>query len=397
MIFAQTKISPFDIFVIFFRLGCTSFGGPVAHLGYFHEEFVVKRQWIQEQQFADLVAICQFLPGPVSSQIGMAIGMKKAGIGGALFAWLGFTLPSAIIMILFGMGISHVHSPEIQGFLHGIKIAAVVVVAFALYSMATKLCPDRNRATIAGITVAILALWNGYGNQVVCILVGGILGAFALKSRNETEYHSLGIKHNKKIAIILLSLFFLLLVFLPIASRWTELSWIRWIDSFYRIGSLVFGGGHVVLPLLKEEIVSSGWLTNESFMVGYGLAQTIPGPMFSIAGYLGSASSSPPNGIIGGILGLVFVFLPAFLLIIGILPFWEKIYHNKRIQTAMDGVNAVVVGLLLAAFYDPVWTSAISNMKDFSLFCLGGLLISYWKTSSWKIVAICCILGNWIY
>jgi chromate transporter len=385
-----------EVFFIFLKLGCTSYGGPIAHIGFFQEEFVSRRKWLDEKKYADIVSLCQFLPGPASSQIGMTIGQLRAGFFGAVFAWLGFTMPSAIIMILFALGVTNFPEYLNEGILHGFKIAAVAVVAQALWQMSIKLCPDKERMSIAIGSAIFVIFFPVALAQILVILMGAFVGKFFLP---QTKILSIEPKENARYPLfsyICIFLFFSILVLSPLIVKFYPLGSLKLFDSFYRVGSLVFGGGHVVLPLLKQEVVSSGWVSNESFLAGYGVAQTIPGPLFAFAAFLGAASSLYPHGWIGGLLALVSVFLPSFLLVLGVYPFWEKFRQNKFLQNALSGINASVVGLLLAAFYNPVWTSAIFNSIDFALLCFLFLLLMFWKIPSWGIVVIAALLGIWI-
>ncbi len=374
------------VFLLFLRLGLTSFGGPVAHLGYFREEFVARRRWLSERSYADLVALCQFLPGPASSQVGMALGMTRAGFPGALAAWAGFTLPSAIIMTLFGMGLSTWGGAFPPGLLHGLKIVAVAVVAQAVWGMARKLCVGLARIAITAISTCVVLQWPTALGQVGVILMAALAGVILFKPVRDIAHDSLPITLSRRVGSVLLIVFFALLIGLPIAlqvwpNRSLELS-----NAFYRAGSLVFGGGHVVLPLLQSAVVPSGWVTNDAFLAGYGVAQALPGPLSTFAAFLGASMNSPPNGWIGASLCLVAIFLPSFLLVFGALPFWEQLRRSAHTQTALAGVNAAVVGLLLAALYHPVWTSAILKPTDFVLAMLALLALMYWKLPPWLVV-----------
>ena len=377
-----------EVFLIFLRLGLTSFGGPVAHLSYFHDEFVKNKKWINEHSYAELVALCQFLPGPASSQVGMAIGLNRAGILGAILAWIGFTIPSAIILVLFGLGITHYNLGLHQSWLHGLQIVAVPVVAQAILNMWKKLCPDNERILIALGSTAIIFYFNSAYTQVLVLIMAGALGAYFLKSLAFLPHSPLQKSLSKKTGTFILLTFFILLIFLPILRATYPDQMLNLFDSFYRAGSLVFGGGHVVLPLLESEVVPTGWVSRELFMAGYGLAQAIPGPLFSFSAYLGSVSSIMPNGLNGATICLVAAFLPSFLLIAGVLPFWEKIRSFPRIKQSMLGINAAVVGILLSAFFGTVWPSAIFSAKDFLIALIGFLLLEYWKLSSWIVVLI---------
>ena len=372
----------------FFKLGLTSFGGPVAHLGYFREAFVTRRKWLGEKAYADLVAMCQFLPGPASSQVGMALGMLRAGFPGAVAAWVGFTLPSALAMILFAYGIADLDMATQGKWLHGLKVAAVAVVAQAVWGMAKSLCPDRNRASVA-ILSAILALaWPTALGQISAIVAGGMLGWRYFAAAGVAPGQADPVRFSRRLGLLLLAIFFLLLVLLPVLAAVVPQPWLQITDSFYRSGALVFGGGHVVLPLLQAEVVPSGWLSNDQFLAGYGAAQAVPGPLFTFAAFLGTAMGFGPSGWLGGIIALVAVFLPSFLLVAGVLPFWQTLRVRPIAQSILQGVNAAVVGLLVAAFYHPVWTSGILSAHDFILALSAFGLLTFWKMPSWLVVLL---------
>jgi len=374
-----------EVFLTALRLGLTSFGGPIAHLSYFHDEYVKKKKWISEQSYADLVALCQFLPGPASSQVGMAIGLSRSGVLGAILSWIGFTLPSVIILILFGLGMAHIDATAHQHWLHGLKVVAVAVVAQAVLGMGKKLCPDKERVIIAIISSVIVLAAKSAFIQILVLIAAGIFGTFFLKTTSELPHEPLH-KGRRKIGAVFISLFLGLLVLLPVLRGMYPSQSLKLFDSFYRAGALVFGGGHVVLPLLQAEVVPTGWVTNDLFMAGYGVANAIPGPLFAFSSYLGAVSSLSPNGWAGAFLCLIAAFLPSFLLIIGALPFWEKLRSLPKIRQSMLGLNSAVVGILLAAFYNPVWTSAIFSIKDFALAAVGFVLLEFWKIPSWAVV-----------
>jgi chromate transporter len=375
-----------EVFRAFLGLGLTSFGGPVAHLGYFRDELVLRRRWLGEQAYADLVALCQFLPGPASSQLGIAIGLSRAGLPGALAAWLGFTLPSAVAMILFAYGVGAFADPSDAGWLRGLKIVAVAVVAQAVWGMARSLCPDRERATLAVVAAAIVLFWPTALGQIGAILLGGLTGALFMRGAGADGGTHLAVPISRRGAVLALALFFALLLGLPILAAASESMALRLLDSFYRAGSLVFGGGHVVLPLLQAEVVEPGWVTRDAFVAGYGAAQAVPGPLFTFAAYLGAVLMVEPDGVAGGLLCLLAIFLPSFLLVIGALPFWDALRRKPQAQAALRGVNAAVVGLLLAALYDPVWTSGIRAPADFALAAAAFLLLALWKLPPWLVV-----------
>lgn len=381
------KLTVTQVFLAFLKLGLTSFGGPVAHLGYFRNEFVERRRIMQDAAYADLVSLCQFLPGPASSQIGIGIGITQAGLRGGIAAWVGFTLPSAITLILFAYGIAALDESVVQtGWLHGLKVAAVAVVAQALLGMSRMLCPDWPRRNVAIFAALLTLILPGILGQMTAIGCGMILGLFFLNYEASNDHPPHLFTLSKKISVISLGFFFALLLSLPILAQHGSQA-LALVDSFYRSGALVFGGGHVVLPLLKAEVVNPGWINQDIFLAGYGAAQAVPGPLFTFAAYLGAAMNTAPSGWFGGILCLLAIFLPSFLLVTGILPFWEDLRKNPRIRKALVGVNAAVVGLLLSAFYDPVWTSGILSVSDFVLALLAFGLLVYWKTPPWIVVA----------
>lgn len=377
---------PWSVFLIFLRLGLTSFGGPIAHLGYFREEFVTRRRWLSERSYADLVALCQFLPGPASSQVGMALGLSRSGYAGALAAWAGFTLPSAITLILFALGISNYGDVISPGALHGLKVVAVAVVAQAVWGMARNLCPDALRITIMVIAACVALLLPSAWGQVGVIAAAGIAGLLLFTTAQDAAHDPLPITVSHRAGVIWLTLFFALLVGLPVVAQLMPSQIVIMVDAFVRAGSLVFGGGHVVLPLLQAEVVPSGWVSNEAFLAGYGAAQAVPGPLFSFAAFLGASMSTTPSGWIGGMICLLAIFAPSFLLVVGALPFWERLRHSMRTQAALTGVNAAVVGLLLAALYQPVWTSAIHQPQDFGLALVALVALMFWKLPPWLIV-----------
>lgn len=386
----------FQVFITSLRLGLTSFGGPIAHLAYFREEYVVRKKWISDQGYADLVALCQFLPGPASSQVGMAIGLSRAGILGAFLSWFGFTLPSALLLVLFGIGMSNLNLSLHQHWLHGLKVIAVSVVAQAVLGMAKKLCPDKERITLAIVSLVIVLLGNSAFIQILVLFFAGMFGVFFFKTGSDLPHEPIH-KGGRTIGAVFLFLFFALLLTLPIARNMYPYQSIKLFDSFYRAGALVFGGGHVVLPLLQAAVVPSAWVTNDLFLAGYGVANAIPGPLFAFGSYLGAVSQTPPNGILGGILCTCAIFLPSFLLIVGTLPFWESWRRLPKMRQAMMGLNASVVGILLAALYDPVWTSAIYTPKDFAVAITGLVLLEVWKVPSWVLVLLIVLVSFFIF
>jgi chromate transporter len=383
-----SKEAPGEVFRAFLKLGLTSFGGPIAHLGYFREELVIRRKWIDEQGYADLVALCQFLPGPASSQVGFALGLMRGGVLGALAAWSAFTLPSAGLLVLFAFGAAEFTGTIGTSLIHGLKIVAVAVVAQAVWGMAQTLAPDRARATIALGAVLLLVFLAGALGQVMAIAMGGLAGLCFCRADSVPIVGHLKFPVSRRIGFLALILFFGLLLFLPAMASVSQLHTVSLFDSFYRSGALVFGGGHVVLPLLKAEVVRSGWVSIDAFLAGYGMAQAVPGPLFTFAAYLGAVMQQPPNGIVGAAICLVALFLPGLLLLVGALPFWDEFRSYRLAQSAMRGTNAAVVGILGAALYDPLWTSAIFNSNDFALAAAGFLLLTVWKTPPWNVVVL---------
>jgi len=383
---ATARLDAWTIFLVFLRLGLTSFGGPIAHLGYFREEFVRRRGWLDERSYADLVALCQFLPGPASSQVGLAIGLLRGGYRGSLAAWAGFTLPSAIALTLFALGISTWGDALPSGILHGLKIVAVAVVAQAVWGMARTLCTDGPRIAIALMAASAVLLLPFVWGQVAVIVAAGLIGLLVFRPTRIDSHATLAVTVTAPSALVALVLFFALLALLPLLASSTGSHALAQVDAFYRTGALVFGGGHVVLPLLQAEVVPSGWVDNDVFLAGYGAAQAVPGPLFTFAAFLGASMNDAPSSLFGAALCLVAVFVPSFLLVIGALPFWERLRSNRRTQAALAGINAAVVGLLLAALYDPVWTSAIKAPEHFVLALVALAALMYWKLPPWLVV-----------
>jgi chromate transporter len=382
-----------EVFAVFLRLGLTSFGGPVAHLGYFREEFVTRRRWLEDRSYADLVALCQFLPGPASSQVGLAVGLLRAGYAGAFAAWTGFTLPSAFALVVFAYGVSAIGDVSAAGWLHGLKVVAVAVVAQAVLGMMQSLVPDRERATVAVLAALIVLAAPGFWGQIGAIVMGALAGITLLRAPAPSDHAALPLKVSRATGLTNLGIFFVLLIGLPLLASVTSFQTVKLLDAFYRAGSLVFGGGHVVLPLLQVSVVPPGWVTNDAFLAGYGAAQAVPGPLFTFAAYLGAVMGPQPNGWIGASICLIAVFAPSFLLVIGALPFWEELRHRPAAQAALRGVNAAVVGLLLAALYNPVWTAGIANARDFGLACAAFLLLFMWKAPRWLVVILSAVAG----
>ena len=380
-----------EVFWAFLALGLTSFGGPVAHLSYFRTAFVERRQWLSDQAYADLIALCQFLPGPASSQVGFALGLLRAGPWGAAMAWLAFTLPSAIILVLFAFGAAVLDGPIASGLIHGLKVVAVAVVAHAVWGMARSLCPDKTRAGIALAAVFMVAMMSGPLGQVAAIVVGGLAGlALCRYTAIKPVGEALHFPVSRLVGAVSLMIFGVLLVLLPLLAASAE--WLNVADAFYRAGALVFGGGHVVLPLLEAEVVQSGWVTSDGFLTGYGAAQAVPGPLFTFAAYLGALLRGM-NPFAGAVLALLAIFMPGFLLLVGVLPFWNHFRRWNNAQALMRGANAAVVGILAAALYQPVWISAIVGMGEFVLALGGFLLLSVWKLPAWLVVAIVAVGG----
>jgi chromate transporter len=386
--------SALEVFRVFLKLGVSSFGGPIAHLGYFREEFIVRRRWLDEQAFVDLVALCQFLPGPASSQTGFSIGLIRAGYGGALAAWCGFTLPSAIIMVLFAYGASALSGSAGAGLLHGLKLVAVAIVAQAVSGMARTLCPDRQRASIAVLSALLILFSTSSIAQIAAIVLGGLLGlwlcAGALPPPAEGRIR---IPVSRPVGLVCLAVFFVLLIGLPIVQKLGGSSGVALFDAFYRSGALVFGGGHVVLPLLREAFVTPGWISDDAFLAGYGAAQAVPGPLFTFAAYLGAVVSPTPHGIAGAALGLFGIFLPGMLVLLGTLPFWDSFRQRGDAQAVMRGVNAAVVGLLGAALYNPLWTTSVKSPGDFGLALVGFVLLTVWRAPPLLVVIVSAIGG----
>jgi len=392
---ATDRDGAFAVLLVFLRLGLTSFGGPVAHLGYFRQEFVARRRWLSEQSYGDLVALCQFLPGPASSQVAMAIGLSRAGYPGALAAWAGFTLPSAAALVLFAIGVARQAPAMSDGLLHGLVVVAVAVVAQAVWGMARILCPDRLRLTIMAIATCVVLAFPSAWGQIGVLVVAAIAGLALFEPHQAAAHEPLPMAVGQRAGIVWLALFFALLLGLPALARLLPSQTLALVDAFYRSGSLVFGGGHVVLPLLQTEVVPTGWVSNESFLAGYGAAQAVPGPLFSFAAFLGASMRLEPSGWVGAAVCLLAIFAPSFFLVAGALPFWERLRRNRRMQAALAGINAAVVGLLLAAFYHPVWTSAIARPRDFGLALTAFVALAVWKLPPWLVVVGSGLAGWW--
>lgn len=384
------KANAGEVFVAFLKLGLTSFGGPIAHLGYFRDEIVERRRWIGESAYADLVALCQFLPGPASSQVGFALGLWRAGPLGALAAWAGFTLPSAILLVLFAYGAAALDGPFAQGVLHGLKLVAVAVVAQAVWGMARSLTPDRERAAIALGAIALTVLPGGSIGQVAAIVAGSLAGLVLCRTPATLAPSAMRLPVSPLVGIVCLASFAVLLVVLPLMAGQGQ--GVALFDAFYRAGALVFGGGHVVLPLLDAEMVATGWVSKDAFLAGYGAAQAVPGPLFTFAAYLGAVTAGPA----GAVIALLAIFLPGFLLLVGVLPFWDALRSKPLAQAAMRGANAAVVGILGSALYNPVWTSAVVSSMDFFLAVAGFLALVLWRVAPWMVVLTMGLSGGLI-
>jgi chromate transporter len=385
---ASTRTSPWTLFLIFLRLGLTSFGGPAAHLGYFRDEFVKRRGWLDEHTYSDIVALCQFLPGPGSSQVGIAIGRMRAGVRGALAAWVGFTLPSVVLLVAFAYGYAHLDTAFSVRLLHGLKLAAVAVVAQAVWSMGRALCPDKTRASIAVVSTALVVTLGATYGQIVAILLAGLSGAVLLKISTDVPDAPVGMPGTRAEASVCIVAFLTLLFGLPVLSALFPGYALELFSGFFRVGSLVFGGGHVVLPLLQAVVVPRGWVSTNEFLAGYGAAQAIPGPLFTFAAFLGAVGKGTPSGPAGAALATVAIFLPSFLLVGAALPLWGKLRAFTSMRRAMAGINASVVGILLAALYDPVWISAVHGASDFALAAFALLLLTWWRMPSWAVVIL---------
>lgn len=378
-----------EILFVSTKLGLTSFGGPVAHLGYFHNEYIQRRKWMDEKSYADLVALCQFLPGPSSSQVGIGIGVMRGGILGGIVSFIGFTLPSVIALILFAFLLKGLDVSD-AGWIHGLKIVAVAIVAHAIIGMAQNLAPDLKRKALVLFALVVTLLWQTAFTQVGVIVIAAVIGFIVYKQHSEVDEKNIIFPISRRLGGISLTLFFVLLFLLPILREASSLQWVAMFDSFYRSGSLVFGGGHVVLPLLEREFVPTGWISEEAFLAGYGATQAVPGPLFTFAAYLGAVM----NGWQGGIIATFAIFLPAFLLILGTLPFWNSLRRNPKIKGALMGVNAAVVGILISAFYNPIWTSSILEPIDFAFAAILFSMLVYWKFPPWIVVLTGAIGGT---
>jgi chromate transporter len=381
------------IFLAFLRLGLTSFGGPIAHLGYFRSEFVNRRKWLTDEAYSDILALAQFVPGPASSQTGFALGLMRGGLPGALAAWTGFTLPSGLLMILAAYGLSYAESSAAQGLIHGLKLLAVAVVAQAVWSMGRTLCPDRPRAGFAFLAAAVLIASPSAALQLVVIAAGALFGLRFLRANIQAMPASFGIPISQTSALLAIGLFFLLLAGLPAVAALSQNGVAALANAFYRAGALVFGGGHVVLPLLQETVVQPGWVGRDDFLAGYGAAQALPGPLFTFSAFLGAKSSVGPGGVAGALIALIAIFLPGMLLVYGILPFWDRLRTKPSVRGALNGVNAAVVGILGAALYEPIWTSTILRPMDAALALVAFAALAVARLPVFVVVAIAAAVG----
>jgi len=375
----------------FFKLGLTSFGGPIAHLGYFRAELVVRRRWLDDAAYTDLVALCQFLPGPASSQVAFSAGLIRAGYLGAIAAFVGFTLPSALLMTAFAYGADALGGPMGMGVLHGLKLVAVAIVMQAVFGMGRTLCPDRERAAIACLAAAVILFTGVAFSQVIAITIGGLAGLWVCRTGTLQPAGSLAVPVSRLTGVASLATFVSLMLLLPVLSKGSGA--VQVFDAFYRSGALVFGGGHVVLPLLSHAFVTSGWVSEDAFLAGYGAAQAIPGPLLTFAAYLGAIAWPSPRGIAGAALGLTGIFLPGMLILLGALPFWQSLRRRVGAQALMRGINAAVVGLLAAALYDPLWTSSVKSSPDFAITMAGFVLLTAWRAPPLVVVILGATAG----
>jgi chromate transporter len=389
----ERRAGALEVFLAFSKLGMSSFGGPIAHIGYFREEFVVRRRWLDEPAYADLVGLCQFLPGPASSQVGFSLGLMRAGYLGGLAAWTGFTLPSAIALVFFARGANALQGPLGTGLLHGLKLVAVAIVAQAVWGMARTLCPDRARASIALVATLVILISASSGAQILAIALGGVAGLWLCRTAPQAPTGHVSVPVSRALGLAALALFLLLLVALPVLRNLGTSQGLALFEAFYRSGALVFGGGHVVLPLLREAVVVPGWVSDDVFLAGYGAAQAVPGPLFTFAAYLGAVVTPQPHGLAGAALGLVAIFLPGMLVLVGTLPFWDALRRRVSAQAIMRGVNAAVVGLLGAALYHPLWTSSVETPPDLGLALVGFVLLNAWRAPPLLVVVIGALGG----
>jgi chromate transporter len=388
------KGSPLEVLLVATKLGLTSFGGPIAHLGYFHNEYVERRKWLSDEAYAEVVAISQALPGPASSQTGIAVGLLRAGYLGGLMAWIGFTLPSAIALTAFGFGVRQIGNVQDEDWLHGLMLAAVAIVALAVWNMARTLAPDKERATMAILAAIVMLSWETAFAQVVVIIAAGLVGWRLFHNLSTPSDSNIKAPVSRNVALGCIATFFVLLVAFPLLSELTDSQGLRLFGAFYRSGALVFGGGHVVLPLLDHAVVTPGWVSRDDFLAGYGAAQAVPGPLFTFSAFLGAISKPEPSGIAGATIALTAIFLPSFFLIFGGLPLWSAWRHHPGFQAALRGINAAVVGLLLAALYQPVWTSAVREASDFAIVLSTFGLLALWKLPPWTVVVFAAVAAE---
>ncbi|HWN56000.1 MAG TPA: chromate efflux transporter [Methylomirabilota bacterium] len=389
----ERRARALEVLLAFSKLGVSSFGGPIAHIGYFREEFVVRRRWLDEHAYADLVGLCQFLPGPASSQVGFSLGLMRAGYLGGLAAWIGFTLPSAIALVLFARGATALQGPLGTGLLHGLKLVAVAIVAQAVWGMARTLCPDRARASIAVVATLVILIIASSGAQILAIALGGGAGLWLCRTAPQAPTGHVSVPVSRPVGLAALAIFLLLLAALPVLRNLGTSQGLALFEAFYRSGALVFGGGHVVLPLLREAVVVPGWVSDDVFLAGYGAAQAVPGPLFTFAAYLGAVVTPQPHGLAGAALGLIAIFLPGMLILVGTLPFWDAFRRRASAQAIMRGVNAAVVGLLGAALYHPVWTSSVETPPDLGLALVGFVLLNVWRAPPLLVVIMGALGG----
>ncbi len=383
-----------EVLLAFGKLGVSCFGGPIAHIGYYREEFVVRRRWLDEHTYADLVALCQFLPGPASSQVAYSIGLMRAGYLGGVAAWIAFTLPSAIALVLFAYGANTLQGPIGAGLLHGLKLVAVAIVAQAVWGMARTLAPDRERASIAAIAAVIILFSTASLAQIGAIAFGGVAGLWFCRAAPPAAGQGhLSMPVSRSVGLLALAAYFLLLGGLPVLWAASHSQGVALFNAFYRSGALVFGGGHVVLPLLREVTVTPGWVSDDVFLAGYGAAQAVPGPLFTFAAYLGAVIKPSPHGLAGATISLIAIFLPGILVLMGTLPFWETFRRRAGAHAMMRGVNAAVAGLLGAALYNPVWTSSVKSAGDVGIALVGFVLLTVWQTPPIMVVAISALGG----
>ncbi len=387
-----------EVLAVFLKLGLTCFGGPIAHIGYFRREFVERRRWLDDESFTDLVGLCQFLPGPASSQVGFSIGLLRAGWLGGFAAWCGFTLPSVALLLAFAIIAPSLAGPVGTGLIHGLKLVAVAVVAQAVWDMARRLCPDHRRAAIALVAMAVLSMLTTAYSQLIVIALGALLGLAFCKTTSPANAVTVPentdeFRFSRAVGALALTLFCILLFGLPALATLDASHAVSVFDAFYRAGALVFGGGHVVLPLLQQQTVATGWVTPNVFLAGYGAAQAVPGPLFTFAAFLGWMLAGTPNHLTGAVIATVGIFLPGLLLVIAALPYWQALRSRRSMAAVLAGVNAAVVGLLATALYSPVWTSAIVTKIDFAIAAIGFFLLTRWKVPPLAVVAVCALAG----